>query len=71
MGLSKRSLPPFDRSLLYLNLADSYYLRDQYDNAIALFDSAKMGLTNRSFYNKVDQFENRVKQKKTTFRRSF
>jgi tetratricopeptide (TPR) repeat protein len=62
IGLSKRSLPPFDRTLLYLNLANSYYYRDQNDNAIALLDSAKMGLTNRSFYNEIDQFENRIKQ---------
>jgi tetratricopeptide (TPR) repeat protein len=62
IGLSKRSLPPFDRTLLYLNMANSYYGRDQNDNAIALLDSAKIGLTNPSFYNQIEQFENRVKR---------
>ena len=62
LGLVKRSLSPFDRTALYLNLADTYFQRDQYEKALSLLDSAKMGLTNRGLYHTIIQAENQIKR---------
>jgi tetratricopeptide (TPR) repeat protein len=62
LGLIKRSLSPFDRTSLYLNLANTYYQRDENEKALSLLDSAKMGLTNRRIYNDIIQFENQIKR---------
>jgi tetratricopeptide (TPR) repeat protein len=62
LGLIKRSLPAFDRAALYLNLADTYYSRDQYEKALSLLDSAKMGLTDRGLYNTIIKAENQIKR---------
>jgi tetratricopeptide (TPR) repeat protein len=62
LGLVKHSLPSFDKAAIYMNLADTYYHRDQYEKALSLLDSAKIGLTNRGLYNTIIQAENQIRR---------
>lgn len=62
LGLCRRPLPSFYRSALYLNLADTYYHRNQDTTAISLLDSAKAGVTNRQLYDEINQFEKKIKR---------
>ena len=62
LGLSRQRIRPFDKSALYLNLADTYYHRNQNVKALSLLDSAKLGLTNRGLYDQIVQFQNKIKQ---------
>ena len=62
-GLTRRSPPSFERSVLYLNLADTYYHRDQPDTALSLLDSAKMGLKDQKTYSAILKFEDQIKRR--------
>jgi tetratricopeptide (TPR) repeat protein len=66
IGLRKKSPPSFDRSRLYFNLAYTYNGRGQWDSALSVLDSAKIGLKDQNILDGIKQMENHVKMSALT-----
>jgi tetratricopeptide (TPR) repeat protein len=60
LGLNRRPLSPSERSSLYLNLANTYYKRNQNETALSILDSAKTGPINSRLYDGIVQFEKQI-----------
>ena len=65
-GLRKMPLPSFNRSNLYLNLAYTFNARGQWDSALSVLDSAKIGLKNQNVLAAIVKMENHVKMSALT-----
>jgi len=65
-GLRKKPSPSFDRSRLYFNLAYTYNERGQWDSALSVLDSAKIGLKNQKIHDGIKLMENHVKMSALT-----
>ena len=66
LGLRKKSSSSFDRSRLYFNLAYSYNALGQWDSALSVLDSAKIGLKDQNILDGIKQMENHVKMSALT-----
>jgi hypothetical protein len=65
--MKKAPIPPsFDRSRLYFNLAYTYNGRGQWDSALSVLDSAKIGLKDQNILDGIKQTENHVKMSALT-----
>lgn len=62
LGLSKKIEYNIDRVGLYVNLSDSYYMLGKKSDALKYIDSAKVRVKEGDlYYNRVIEFENRIK----------
>ena len=66
IGLRKMLSPSFNRSRLFFNLAYTYNALGQWDSALSVLDSAKIGLKDQNILDGIKQMENHVKMSALT-----
>jgi len=60
LGLERTSKYKFDRQMIYVNLADSYYMLGQKRKALELLDSAKINLEDKNLHDEIIYFEDKI-----------
>jgi Tfp pilus assembly protein PilF len=60
LGLARSLIDSFNRSSLFLNLANSYFLNKEYDSALIFIDSAKANSGHGRIYNLAVQAQSQI-----------
>jgi tetratricopeptide (TPR) repeat protein len=63
LGLARTSMDSFNRSSLFLNLANSYFLEREYDSASVFLDSAKTNSRHGKVYNMAVRAQSEINGK--------